>query len=139
MIDIVLRAASPDFDVDGFLERFPGLRPDSRWRVGDRQLRSRPPMREAGFRKAIGGADAWDDVWPLARAALVELRAVLELLARDNIPRELDIGVLAMGPETNVRQLSLAPDDLDFLREMGLSLTVTVYPVDEEKVRAMSE
>lgn len=131
MIDIVLRVAAPDFDVEKFLERFPRLLPDASWRKGEQGLRSRPPSENAGFNKAIGEGESWAVAWKRTQESLNLLSEVLDTLAKSGVSRCIDVGILydVQGPV--VRQFSISPPELKYIASLGLELTVSFYPVDE--------
>ncbi len=138
MIDVVLRAAAPDFDVDAFLARFPELRPSAVWRKGERRFRSRPPSEDSGFNCPLGEGDTWTQAWSRTQATLARIERALAGLREARVPMSVDFGVMVGLPDAYVPSLGWTPEALKFFAARGLGIEVTCYPVDEEKVEELS-
>ena len=127
MILCVWRVSGPDFDVDAFLAANPRVRPERVWHRGERWLR-RGTADSSGFNETVGEAKT-------AQEVLVGLRErgfeVLARGARDAAAdSELDFG-LYPSVSRPVAGVLLAPEDLRYCADLGLSVAVSAYAVGD--------
>ncbi len=128
--DVVLRAASPDFDVRTFLGRYPQLEPDAVWTRGSRTEGGRRAT-SSGFNLSLGAGADWKEVWPRARQRLVQLSDAVEELWSQRVTCSLDVGVFADARQHFALSPRFSVDDLTLLAKLGLELEVSAYPAPE--------
>ncbi|XXF77592.1 hypothetical protein P2318_31750 [Myxococcaceae bacterium GXIMD 01537] len=133
MIDVVLRVSGEEFDVEGFLERFPEVKPSATWRKGQRRFRTRPPSEDSGFNLPVGEGGSWDASWRSTQRTLEPLREVVKAAVASGAAASLDIGCLVGAPDAYAPQVSLELADMEFLVKLGVSVVLTAYPVDAAK------
>lgn len=125
------RVASPSFDVDAFLRKFPELQPDVVWHVGDKKLRGRV-CETSGFNAHLGEAETVEELLAKTRESLEHWRSVLLELHGMHVASEVDFGMTVGTRRFFTRSIRLEPEQLHWFYERGLAVVVSAYPAAEE-------
>lgn len=130
----VLRIFGSNFDVDGFLGRYPKLGPDAVWRRGDVR-RGRAPATSSGFNITIGEGRAWlSAVDRFCESAVA--RALLADAQGSGAEAVLDVAVGVGGESTYTAAVSFSSGKLRLFADLGATLVVSAYPVRGVKKNA---
>lgn len=117
-VDAVLRVLG-DFDLDGLLQTYTDIDPDSVWRRGE--LQGRP--RDCGFNKLLFGDVRPDNATHELVKSLERYRQVILRLPLGSA--QIDLGVFGIGSNCGV---VLGCQALAAMAEMGLGLSFSYYP-----------
>lgn len=123
----VWRASADDFDVDSFLEKFPGLQPDVVWHKGEKRL-SKGFHMDSGFNMTLGETEDLQVLLEQVGSALETWRSALHLLHEHAVQMALDFSLVVGAREHFTQQLSFTPEELQLFSELGLTLVVSAYP-----------
>jgi hypothetical protein len=126
----VLRCASPSFDVDAFLRRFPELRPDSVFRRED-QVRIGRANTTSGFSLTIPERESRAEALLEIHAAIERWKPIIEALREEGVRPSLDVSLFVGGEHAFVEGLSFPSDELRWLWERGIELEITAYPASD--------
>ncbi|WP_225411769.1 DUF4279 domain-containing protein [Stigmatella hybrida] len=133
MIWVVCRAMAAHFDVEGFLNRHPGLEPDTVWRKGDRESAKRTAD-TSGFNIPLAKDDNFEKALAQTRQAADQLAPVLRELASLTVDLFIDFGMTVGEEKHFTRRALFSPEVLHWFAERRLALVVSAYPsFDEEE------
>ncbi|OJH38711.1 hypothetical protein [Cystobacter ferrugineus] len=120
-----------DFDVDGFLKRFPAFECDDSWRRGDDGL-ARKVREDSGFSLTLFEGKNPKGAVQAVRSALDQRRDVYAALAELSVQSKLHFGLYVGAKDSFVPALSLAAEDLEFFARLGVTVVVLGYPVSDD-------
>ncbi|WNG16801.1 hypothetical protein [Cystobacter fuscus] len=120
-----------DFDVDGFLNRFPTLECEDSWHRGDEGL-LRKVLEDSGFSLTLFDGKNPKGAVQAVRSALDQMRDVHAALAELGVRSRLRFGLFVGAKESFVPTLSLAVEDLEFFARLGVAVEVLGYPVSDK-------
>lgn len=130
VLAVSLRVGAADFDVDAFLKSHPVLKPSAVFHRGER-LSARRVAEVSGFNLSVAEDDAGERAVGQALTLLERLRPILNELREQRVDLELDFGLAVGSREAFVSGVSLEPEQLRMLADLGIGLTVTGYPCSD--------
>ncbi len=130
MSTAVFRTGGPDFDVDAFLTKSPGIRVESVWRRGEVVL-SRRVRKESGFAAPIAESEDSHAVMESLSRFLSRCSSLIADLAASGATSVIDISLEVGSDRHYTRSLQFAPDVRRQLARLGVGLEISGYPVSD--------
>jgi hypothetical protein len=132
MCIVTWHVSGRDFEVDGFVRRFPEMEEIDVWHRGERA-----PLRQvrekSGFSLLIFDGDGPSGAMRAVRQAFTELSEVHAALEGLDVRSELRIGLNVGSKKSFVPVLSFAAEDMAFLARLGVAVEVVGYPTSDEE------
>ncbi len=130
MVYVVLRIASRDLPVDDYLHRS-RLEVTNIWRNGEASRNGRV-NESSGFNLSFPDEPSWSKSLAAVRGHLQSEAVLLRDLRDVNAEMELDIGVTVGEEQSYAPSLEFPSEFLADLASLGISLTVSAYPTNDE-------
>ncbi|MFZ2492794.1 MAG: hypothetical protein WA208_15035 [Thermoanaerobaculia bacterium] len=131
MSTAVLRASGTNFDVDAFLRRSSGIRPDNVWHRGDAALHGRV-RNESGFAAPVAEADDGEEVVMRVFSFLGGCSKLITDLAASGAASVIDVSLEVGSGVHYASSIRFGPDVLRRLAELSVGLEISGYPVSDE-------
>ncbi|MDB5345116.1 MAG: hypothetical protein JWP89_3493 [Schlesneria sp.] len=128
MLQSLFRAASPNFDVKGFVARH-SIAEKSIWLAGE--VGSRGPRIDSGFSLLVADAEELPEHLLQLDEFLLDFAESIRELQRLTIPCRINCGLTVGGESHFTRTLTLSPKLMLKLGDLGVEFAVSAYPCSE--------
>lgn len=130
MVCVVLRIGARDLQIDDYLHRSQ-LEVTNIWRNGEASRNGRV-NESSGFNLSFPEESSWAESLAAVSAHLRSEASLLRELRDVNAEVELDIGVTVGEEQSYAPSLGFPSEFLADLASLGISLTVSAYPTNDE-------